>query len=153
MRIAALLAWLGLLAFLLLTLPLLPAQIGDLGKELPRFVYVLVLMTPASVLPLVGRLILPGIAREKPHLVNLPHRDYWLAEPRREATIARLLDHLAGLELQIVLLLTGMHGFIVLKARGTSLPLWAWLCFGTLWLAWVVRGMLRVQRDFALPKA
>jgi len=45
----------------------------------------------------------PRMLRRLPdRLINLPRRDYWLAPERREATIARLGERLAGLGAAVI---------------------------------------------------
>jgi uncharacterized membrane protein len=61
------------------------------------------------------------LPRSKPHLVNLPHRDYWFAEPRREASMAALRLFGVALALAIVGLLVTIH-FLILDAHTRTPP-------------------------------
>lgn len=153
MRIAVLIAWLALMAFLLLSLPLLPAQVGEPGKETSRLVYLLSLMGPATLMLLLNRFLLPWLARRAPRLIDMPHRDYWLAEPRREDTILRLQSGLAQLSLLVMTLMAGAHGFILLQSKGMSLPAFFWWGAGALWAVVFLVCVLRIRRAFALPKS
>jgi uncharacterized membrane protein len=61
------------------------------------------------------------LPRRKPHLMNLPNRDYWLAEPRREASMAALRLFGVALALSIVGLLVTIH-FLILDAHTKTPP-------------------------------
>ena len=61
------------------------------------------------------------LPRSKPHLLNIPNRDYWLAEPRREASLAALRLFGTALAIAIVALLVSLH-FLVLEANAGTPP-------------------------------
>ncbi|HEY0955416.1 MAG TPA: hypothetical protein VGE36_11705 [Roseateles sp.] len=103
------LAWLALLAFMAATWPLMPDLVGAPHKALPRDQHMAVMLAVAvfSVwMTTRGALLL---ARHAPGLVNLPHRDHWLAPEHREQTLADLSERVAVLGLGLVLLFAGLH--------------------------------------------
>jgi len=103
------LAWLALLAFIAGTAGLLPAEVGDPGKTLAREAYLVLTLGQVLFIPwLVTRGSL-ALVRRHPQYLNMPHKDYWLAEPRREATLAGLRQHLFGIGLMLVLLFAAVH--------------------------------------------
>ena len=55
-------------------------------------------------------------------LINMPHRDYWLAPPRREASLQRLGAWMAWLAVVVTALLVGVNE-LVLRANLTRAPL------------------------------
>ena len=61
------------------------------------------------------------LPRSKPHLINIRNRDYWFAEPRREATIAALRLFGVALALALVGLFVSIH-FLVLEAHAHTRP-------------------------------
>ena len=69
-----------------------------------HFMFVLVVLVPIATGLLPGLLLnVPGIR------INLPNRDYWLAPPRRAATIAELQRLMAGFAVLLVLFLSYVH--------------------------------------------
>jgi len=103
--------------FMLGTLPWLPEQVGDAGHEASRVAYLVSMLLPVAM----GGLCSPGfvawMGRNAPQQISLPHRDYWLAPERREATLARLGEQVSGVGVMMMLLLGGTHGFMLLRFR------------------------------------
>ena len=118
MRIVVLLAWLAVVALYLLSLPLLPAEVGDAGKALPKLAYVAVMLASAT-LPvlLMGEAPLRWLAQHAPLLLKVPYRQYWLAPARREASITRLCEHMQGMRLWLLLVLAGVHLVILWRSH------------------------------------
>ncbi len=86
---------------------------GAANGWMPRDAYVAMMSGLALVLPLA---LWGGIAwtpRRWPGLVNLPMRDYWLAPPRREATLRVLSRFACALALLTAGFLLGLHFAIV----------------------------------------
>lgn len=75
-----------------------------------------VLLFVPFIVAMVG--ILPRVF---PRAVNLPHRDYWLAPERREATFAFLAGHACGFGVLTLALLAGVH-WLLLDANRASPP-------------------------------
>lgn len=128
------LAWLGLLGFLVGSFDLLPAQVGDPGKTVAREGYLALMLGLGLLVPWLcthGGLL---IARRWPRHFNMPHKDYWLAEPRRAASLAWMRGFLFALGLPMLLLLASVH----YEAVSTAQPSWpqpgAWL--------WGLHGLL-----------
>jgi hypothetical protein len=94
---------------------------GAANGWMSRDAYVATMALLALLVPMlagVGTTLMP---RRWPRLVNLPMRDYWLAAPRREATLATL--HRFGLALGVLTacLMVGIH-VAILEANGRSPP-------------------------------
>jgi len=149
------LAWLALLAFIAGTAGLLPAEVGDPGKTLPREAYLALTLGQALFIPwLVTRGSL-ALVRRHPRYLNLPHKDYWLAAPRREATLAWLRQHLFGIGLMLVLLFAAVHYAALHKQQ----PAWPqpdalhWLVGAGLLAVWFSVWMIALYRRFSAPPA
>lgn len=113
-------AWLALLLGIAGTAPLLPAEVGDPGKTMPRPGFVLLMLANAAFTPW---LVTHGIRRIAHHhlrYLNLPYKDYWFAEPRRAASLAWLERHSLGLGLALVGLLAAAY----YPALQRALPGW-----------------------------
>jgi uncharacterized membrane protein len=85
-------------------------------------------------------------------MVNLPHRDYWLAAERREATIAYVSAATARLGLLVLTFLVAVHE-LVLRANvaGKNLPAAPmWIGLGAL-LATVALWLVQFYRRFRRP--
>ena len=100
-------------------------------------------------------LITLGSARYFPiQLVNLPHREYWLAPERRVATFAYLLEHGTWLSSLMVGFVAGLHT-LLLQANRTGVPhlsdagLWTLMSFI---LCGLVVWILALMRHFSQPK-
>lgn len=102
-------AWLALLAGIAGTAPLLPAEVGDPGKTMPRLGFVLLMLANAAFAPWLATRGVGRIARHHPQYLNLPHKNYWFAAPRREASLAWLERHCQGLGLALVGLLAAAY--------------------------------------------
>ncbi|XHS79766.1 hypothetical protein ACFJGW_07240 [Burkholderiaceae bacterium UC74_6] len=154
MRVVIVLAWCALMALYLLTAPLLPAELGEAGKQMHRFAYLAVMMGVSSFTVFIaGGTLMRALARRWPMAVNLPHRSYWLAPERREASIERLASLMDGMRLLTLAMFAGLHIFLLWQAR----PEWpqppAWLGMVAIaalvlaFLGWVIR----IHRAFPAP--
>jgi len=117
-------AWFALLAGIAATAPLLPAEVGDPGKTMPRPGFVLLMLTQAAFVPWLVTRGTARIARHHPRYLNLPHKDYWFGEPHREASLAWLERHCLGLGLALVGLLAAAYYPAVRPALQPALPGW-----------------------------
>jgi len=121
MRLAVLCAWLALVALLVLTLPLLPARVaspGHAGQALPALGYVALLAgTSGAVLALMSAPLLGWLGRHAPLLVKVPHRRYWLAPERRDASIARLRARMWPMQLYVLLVFAFVHLHVLWHAH------------------------------------
>ena len=76
------LCWLALIVFMAGSLPWLPDQVGDPGKTMPALGYLALMLPHALLAPWLCTRGIGWVARKHPGLMNMPHKDYWLAEPR-----------------------------------------------------------------------
>jgi uncharacterized membrane protein len=115
-------------AFVITTSGALPERVAShfvLGGKpdgwMTREAYLLVILLAATLLPLVIVVLMAGMARVFPRLVNLPNRDYWLATERREAALAALADFGWGFASLVTLFVAGMH-WTILDANASVPP-------------------------------
>lgn len=85
-------------AFILATVERLPSVVAShfgpgSGPNgwIVRSDYLVWMLILAVVAPCLIVLLIAGLPRVAPRLINLPHRDYWLAPQRRSDTLASLL--------------------------------------------------------------
>lgn len=147
-------AWIASAVLMIAGLPWLPEQVGDPGKTLRREAFVGIMLFALANAALCSAGFVGWLGRGAPQLINLPHRDYWLAPERRNATLARLGEHLSALGLLVLALLDGLYVQHVLQAQAQwpqpPKALWA---VGGLGLA-AAFGLWcwRVHRMFPAPK-
>lgn len=102
-------AWFALLAGIAGTAPLLPADVGDPGKTMPRLGFMLLMFANAAFTPWLVTHGTSRIARRHPQYLSLPNKDYWFSEPRRDASLAWLERHNLGLGLAVVCLMAASY--------------------------------------------
>jgi Protein of unknown function (DUF1648) len=107
-------------AIVLATSASLPATVathfaagGRANGFMTRIGYQVFYCTLIVLLPLVVYAGLAWLPAHFPRLVNLPNRDYWLAQPRRESSIATLRVFGVALAAIIVAMFVGVHMFIL----------------------------------------
>jgi hypothetical protein len=114
-------------AFIAVTAGQLPGLVAshfDAGSGvngwLTRSQYLFWMLALAILLPLaiVGFIALVGVA---PRLINLPHRTYWLAEARREQTLATLLSFACAQGCVLTVFAAALH-YVILQANTTAPP-------------------------------
>jgi len=112
------------------------------------FMAVVVIGIPALLSAIIGAAI-----RRSPGSINIPHRDYWLAPARREATAEYLVRHTARLAAGVALFAVALH-FVLIHANALSPPrlaaplLWLPLAGALLGVAlWIIS----LRRRFRLP--
>ncbi|MFT7723920.1 MAG: hypothetical protein QM788_14010 [Roseateles sp.] len=148
-------AWPLTALLMLATLPWLPAQVGDPGKQTSREVFVAIMLCSLALAGLCSSAFVAWLGRTRPDLINLPHRAYWLAPERREATLARLGEHLSGVGLMLVLLMGGIHAFALLQGQ----PAWpqppraAWQLGAAGLVLWFLLWFWQCYRLFPAPPA
>ncbi|RTL46979.1 MAG: hypothetical protein EKK53_01210 [Burkholderiales bacterium] len=145
--------WLLTAALIVGSAPWLPAQVGDPGKAMSRTAFIVTMLLPLATALLCSKAFVTWLGRVAPGQVKLPHRDYWMAEPRREATLARVGEHVAGLGVMVLLMSAGSHVVVLLDAH----PDWpqppqavGW-CLGALWLAGLASAVWRLHQAFPAP--
>ena len=108
------LAWLTLVAFLVLSLPLLPTQIGDPGKTVPALGYVALMAgISGAVQLLLSCTLWRRLGRCAGVFVKLPNRHYWMALERRDATLARLDTLMLPMRLYVLFAFAAMHAYLL----------------------------------------
>ncbi len=115
-------------AFVVATTPALPPHVathfGAAGLAdgwMTRDGYRLFMLAFIVALPLWIVAALGFAPRLWPRRVNIPNRDYWLAEERREETLGFLLGHACRLGMLIEAFIAAMH-YLLLAANAASPP-------------------------------
>jgi hypothetical protein len=103
-------------------------------------------------LPLLMAGAVGWLPRLAPRLVNLPHRDHWLAPARRDESLAFLGRHACWLGCMIVLMVAGVH-LLILRASAATPPrleeglfLWMLAAFAAVFVLWLVAIFRRFPR-------
>lgn len=112
---------------------------GLLGAGLPLFI--VAICRTARYLPL--------------HAVNIPHRDYWMAEERRLESMEFVFEHSIWLACLCLLFVTGLHWAVVFsnQLKPVRLPLeWVLADTGSFLAGLCVWGVC-LYRRFRLPKS
>ena len=87
---------------------------------LTRANYLLLMLALAILLPLAIVGFVALVTRTAPRLINLPHRTYWLAEGRREQTLATLLTFACVQGGLLTVFAAALH-YVILQAN-TAVP-------------------------------
>jgi hypothetical protein len=115
-------------AFVVATMPALPAQVathfgsgGFANAWMTRggyriFMLFFIVVLPAGMVAAIG--LLP---RVRPHWINIPHRAHWLAPERRDETAAYLLAHACWLGVLMEAFIAAIH-YALLAANAASPP-------------------------------
>jgi uncharacterized membrane protein len=120
----------------------------------PREVYVALMIGAVVALPLLIVAFVGGLPRVAPRLLNLPHRDYWLAPARREETLRWLFAHGCVLACLLVAFLAALH-LVIVQSNRAAQPALALLPFGIVlatFLVAVAAWSLALFRRFRLPR-
>jgi uncharacterized membrane protein len=101
----------------------------------------------------VGSGLLVGLVPDG--MVNLPHREYWLAPERRAQTRAYLSGQMAWMGCLALLFLAGIYGLTILANRLTPqrLPMVLFLPLVAGFLAGTIVWTIVLLRHFSMPKA
>jgi hypothetical protein len=83
--------------------------------------YLIWMLILALVAPCLIVLLIAGLPRIAPRLLNLPHRAYWLAEERRADTLATLLAFACWQGSLLTLFAAGLH-LVLLEANRVTPP-------------------------------
>jgi hypothetical protein len=108
-RKAQLLCWMAYLIALPASWAWLPGMVGEVGKQMAKGSYIVIMLVTALPLPWVMGGGLLKWLRRHPGLLNLPHKGYWLAPERADAAWARLDSLLLRLGWMIWCLLALIH--------------------------------------------
>ena len=77
-------------------------------SEYLKFIYTFTLGLPPAIVMLVSAMV-----RIAPALVNVPHREYWMAPERRDQTFAFLAHHAVWIGILLLLFLSYVHWLVV----------------------------------------
>jgi len=116
---------------------------GAANGYMPRSVYAAIMIGFVTGLPVIMVLMTSRAVGRPDARINLPHRDYWLAPQRREATIARLRRGVQFFGVVLIVFLCYVH-WLVVRANLTQparLPQ-PWFTGGLVVFAVVVLGWL-----------
>jgi uncharacterized membrane protein len=92
---------------------------GAANGFMPRGIYTVLVMALVVGAPLLLALVPAAAAGKGARSLNIPHRDYWLAPERREATVACIRTHGRWFAAAVALFLTYAHWLVV---RANALP-------------------------------
>jgi hypothetical protein len=146
-------------AFIVATSGSLPERVashfargGQANGWMPREAYVSFILGAAVVVPFVLVALLAWLPHAFPRAVNLPNRAYWLAEERRDATLASLSAFAWTFGALLVLLIAGLH-WAVVEANASRPPVLAESAvdallagFGLSIGVWILAWYLRFRR-------
>lgn len=147
------LAWALTAGLIVGSLPWLPEPIVSGKQTMGRGAYLASMLLPLLAAALCSKPFVLWLGRVAPGQVNLPHRDYWMAEPRRHTSLERLGEHVSGIGAMVSLLLAGTHLHTLLASQ----PTWAqppqalWWAAGGLLLAGLLLWCWRVKALFPAP--
>ena len=133
-------------AFIAGTVDRLPAEVashfGGVGANgwMAHDEYLWWMLGLALVVPGVVVLLIAVLPRVAPGLVNLPHRAYWLADERRDDTLASLLAFGCWQGCVLTAFAAGLH-YLLLQANAVTPPRLPGVLFAVL-LAALVAAML-----------
>jgi hypothetical protein len=96
----------------------LPEMVGESSKQIARGTYIAIMLVTALPLPWVMGGGLLKWLRRHPSLLNLPHKDYWLAPERADTAWARLDTLMLRLGWMIWSLLALIHYRAVTERQG-----------------------------------
>lgn len=146
-------------AFIVATSANLPERVashfargGQADGWMPREAYVGFILAAAVLVPSVLVALLAWLPRAFPRAVNLPNRAYWLAEERRDATLASLSAFAWIFGALLVVLIAGVHWAVVTAnaSRPPAIAEWAVHAllagFGVSIAVWIVAWYLRFRR-------
>jgi hypothetical protein len=167
MTAASIRSWLPLVvlvtgAYVLVTSAFLPPVVashfdaaGNADAYMSRGGYAAFMAGLSLALPVLVVCLPNVMLRRGSRWINLPHRDYWLAPERREATVDYLCRHNAVLGALVTGFLGYVHG-LVLQANSVLPPRLSahWLIVGmaafvavlTIWSVQLLRRFRRVPR-------
>ena len=145
--------------FVIFTARELPPEVGSHfagGGEpddwMPRESYVTLMVLFILVYPAFMLLAFNWLPRRWTHLVNIPHRDYWLAPERKEESLKFLASHGWWFCCLLIPTVAGVHYAIVVGHRSQppelSLPLFLTVlgCFGAGLTVWGIKLFQRFHK-------
>jgi len=125
---------------------------GEPNAFMTRFGYQVFMAFLVTVVPLLVAFLPRLVGGRWPYLLNIPHRTYWLAPERREATLAAVEAHTAFLATILILLICYVH-WLLMQANAANPPrldiglFFAGMgVFAVVLAAWIVRLFRRFSR-------
>jgi hypothetical protein len=128
---------------------------GEPDGWMSRPAYLTSMAAVGVALPVVLALAAWAVRMAPVGVINLPHRDYWLAPERRERTRAEIAGRMLWLSSLVVVFLLGVHVMVDAanrqEPRRLSAFIWIWaagfLLVTVVWLLLLVRRFGRVPAD------
>jgi uncharacterized membrane protein len=157
---AVLVALIGLsLAHVAVYYPMLPAKVaahldmegnvdGWMGKGAFIAVYTCAALGTALLMLMVG-LLLPRMPNS---MINLPHKDYWLAPERRQASLAFLSGYFAWFACATLAFLIACFHTCFAVSLGRTLPSWLFPVMLGVYLVATLLWCVRLFARFRKPK-
>jgi len=85
--------------------------------------------------------------------LNLPNRDFWLAEDRRESTYDSIRTFFELLGIVMVAFFTVVNQMVFrANVLRENLPTWLFLAVVAAFVAFVIGWVIKLARSFRLPK-
>lgn len=128
---------------------------GDSDGWLARENYLALMVIFVLAYPALMTLAFTWLPRKYPSLVNIPHRDYWLAPERRDDSLKYLATQGCWFSCLLLLTVAGVHYVIVVGhwTQPPTLPLRLFFSllggFGVALIIWTIKFL----RRFAKPAA
>jgi uncharacterized membrane protein len=110
---------------------------GAANGSMSRSGYLVFMLAIAIGVPLVVALMVGTLPRMMVKAINIPNREFWLADPRREGTLRFLSAHACWLGSLLVVFTTRIH-LLLLAANATQPPRLPGTMFVTLLAAFLV---------------
>ena len=93
------------------------------------------------------------IEKLPPRLLNLPNRDFWLAEDRRASTYDSIRTFFELLGIVMVAFFTVVNQMVFrANVLRENLPTWLFLAVVAAFVAFVIGWVIKLARSFRLPK-
>jgi serine/threonine-protein kinase len=117
------LCYLGFLGYLAWSIPQLPEKVashfdaaGQPNGWMTRSFYVIFIASISTVVPCLTIAIFSIMRLFRNPMINIPHREFWLAPERRNETFAYLLRHAFWFASMLVAFFAGLH-FLTVQAN------------------------------------
>jgi hypothetical protein len=126
---------------------------GEANGYMSRATYLRFMLVFVVVLPLALNLLIARVLRLPSALVNIPHREYWLAPERRADTVVRMQRHMNFFGMVLAVFLCYVHWQVV-QANTRAPPVLDSLRFSTglaTFMAVLITWIVILRRDFRPP--
>jgi hypothetical protein len=135
--------------------PYLPEEVGDPGKTMGREAFTWFILGMGVLVPWQCTYGVRWVAKRWPDTINLPHKSYWWAAERRQASLDWMVGHMHTLGLQVLVLCFGLF-YAELQ---TAQPGWPqistveWSVGAALLAVWFALWVWQQYRHFPAPPA